>query len=187
MSKSKRSIVLHGPSTLTVSLPSAWVKQHNLKKGDELTVKEDGSFLKVYSEEIKSPENKKIIEIGSEEKVGKSSITGAYRQGYDSLEITYNDPDYIESIQELISRQLTGFEIVRHNGNKCVIKDLTGHAKDEFDAVHRRIWLLLIDMSEEAIQAAEKKDKEALSRMETKDSIINKFTNYCIRHLIKNG
>ena len=23
--------------------------------------------------------------------------------------------------------------------------------------------------------------------METKDSIINKFTNYCIRHLIKNG
>jgi hypothetical protein len=36
----KRKVILHGPSTLTVSLPSKWVKNHNIKKGDELNIEE---------------------------------------------------------------------------------------------------------------------------------------------------
>ena len=34
----KRKTVLHGQSTLTVSLPSEWVKKFNVGKGDELNL-----------------------------------------------------------------------------------------------------------------------------------------------------
>ncbi len=41
----KRKVSLHGPSTLTVSLPSKWVKKYCIKKGDELDIEEKNSTL----------------------------------------------------------------------------------------------------------------------------------------------
>ena len=34
----QRKVIQQGPSTLMVSLPSKWVKENNIKKGEELTV-----------------------------------------------------------------------------------------------------------------------------------------------------
>ncbi len=181
--KTKRSIVLHGPSTLTISLPAKWVRQHNLSKGDELVIKEDGGSLKIYPEEVSYVENKIVVDVDSEEKVGKSSITGAYRQGYDEIEIKFKNKNYIHEIQDLISKQLMGFEIVKQGDNSCIIKDLTGHIKNEFDIVYRRIWLLLLDLAEEV----EKKENLSIISIESKDRVINKLCNYCIRHLLKIG
>ena len=33
----QRKVIQQGPSTLMVSLPSKWVKENNIKKGEELT------------------------------------------------------------------------------------------------------------------------------------------------------
>ncbi|MBS3083294.1 phosphate uptake regulator PhoU [Candidatus Pacearchaeota archaeon] len=187
MTKTKRSIVLHGPSTLTISLPSQWVKKHNLKRGEELTVEELGKELKIYPEEIKNSEEKKLIEFGIGERVGKSSITGAYRQGYDIIEINFKNPNYIQIIQDIISKQMIGFEIIQQKEDSCIIKDLTGHTRDEFETVQRRIWLLILDLSEECLNALEKRNKKSMERVKFKDYTINKFTNYCLRHLLKIG
>lgn len=183
----KRKVVRHGPSSLTISLPNEWVKKFNIKKGDELSVKELGKELKIYPEEIKNKEEKKDISIGVNEKTGKSVITGAYRQGYDHLELSFTNPEYIKSIQNVMFQQVMGFEIVRQTENKCEIKDLTGHVKDEFDAVQRRIWLLLLDFAEESAKALEKNDKDWMERIKSRDYTINRFANYCLRHLIKQG
>ncbi|MGV8142774.1 MAG: AbrB/MazE/SpoVT family DNA-binding domain-containing protein [Candidatus Pacearchaeota archaeon] len=183
----KRKVVQHGPSSLTISLPTDWVKRYNINKGDEITINEYGKELRVYPEEIKNIIQKKEIDIGSNEKVGKSGITGAYRQGYDHIEISFSNPEFIKSIQNVMFQQVIGFEIVKQGESKCEIKDLTGHVKDEFDSAHRRIWLLLLDAAEESLKAIEKKDNEWLERMKVKDYTINRFTNYCLRHLIKQG
>jgi len=107
--KIKRKIVLHGPSTLTISLPATWVKKFNIKKGDELDIAEHGKELRINLEKEFSPEIKEIC-VGDLKRLGKTYLTASYRQGYDEIKIDYNDPQYISIIQSILSRETTGFE-----------------------------------------------------------------------------
>ena len=186
MIKIKRKIVLHGPSTLTISLPSSWVKRFNIKKGDELNLEEFGKELRVSSEKI-SELKKKQINLKNLGKIGKSYLTSAYRQGYNEIELNYGDDNYIGVIQDILSKEITGFEIIKQNHYGCLIKDLTGENQGEFDNVLRRIWLLLLDLSRASLRAFRKKDSKALREIYLMDFIINKFCNYCLRLLNEKG
>ncbi len=186
MIKIKRKVVLHGQSTLTVSLPSAWARKFNINKGDELEVKEYHKELRISTEKAFGLDTKQI-DIGNLKRLGKSYITALYRTGFDEIHVNYNDNGYIGVIQDLISKETTGFEIIRQNPNYCLIKDLTGYIEGEFDNVLRRIWLLTLDMSKEALDAVSKKDVNALKHIQLMDYSINKFSNYCLRLLIKRG
>lgn len=180
----RRKVVLHGPSTMTLSLPSQWVKARGVKKGDELIVEERGTELAIRFDTAPAFRNKKIV-VGSFKRAGKSLITSSYRQGYDELVISYDDPSYVENIQSLLSKELTGFEIVQQTSTSCTLKDLTGHASDEFDTVLRRVWFLLIDMSRESYALLSAKQKTKYKSLESMDASINKFTNYCLRMLVR--
>lgn len=177
---------MHGNSTLTVSLPSSWVKKFNIKKGSELNVEEHDKDLIVSNDKDFSLD-KKQFNIGNLKRIGKSYITSSYRSGYDEIHLNYEDPGYIETIQELISKEITGFEIIKQENNYCLIKDITGHSKDEFNNALRRIWLLIIDLSKGSLSAIKKKDTNNLKYIHLMDNSINKFSNYCLRFLIKKG
>ncbi len=184
--KIKRKIVLHGPSTLTISLPATWVKKFNIKKGDELNIEEHGRELRINLEKEFSLEKKEIC-VGDLKRLGKTSLTASYRQGYDEIKMSYNDPQYLSVIQTLLSKETTGFEIIKQSRNYCLIKDLTGHNKDEFDLALRRTWLLVMDLSKESLDAIKKKDVSGLKNIKLLDYNVNKFSNYCLRLLIKRG
>ena len=186
MIKIKRKVVLHGPSTLTISLPASWVKKFNIKKGDELNLEEFGKELRINTEKAFDLEKKQIT-IKDLKRLGKSNLTSSYRQGYSEIELNYDDSNYISIIQDILSKEITGFEIIKQSSNSCLIKDLTGHNQDEFDNVLRRIWLLLIDLSKESLNAFQKRDVARLKKMYLMDYSINKFSNYCLRLLIKKG
>ena len=185
MIKIKRKVVLHGQSTLTISLPATWVKKFNVRKGDELNLEERDKELRINTEKEFSLERKEI-DIKDLKKLGKTSITSSYRQGYDEIALNYDDINYIEVIQDLISKEITGFEMIEQGKNHCLIKDLTG-SKDEFDTALRRIWLLTIDLSKESLNAIKKGDATELKNIQLMDYCINKFSNYCLRLLIKKG
>src|SRR3989344_2387350 len=147
----KRKVILQGPTTLTFSLPSVWVKKFGVAKGDELNVEEQGRELRINFD--KEPiALKKELNVGSFERLGKSYITSLYRAGYDEISLSYLRDEYLETIQKTISNDTAGFEIIKQDGKNCVIKDLTGHSRDEFDNAIRRIWLLVINMSEESLK-----------------------------------
>lgn len=184
--KIKRRVVLHGQSTLTISLPASWVRKFNIEKGDELDLEESGKELRINVEKESGP-RKKQIDIKDLKRLGKSYLTSSYRQGYSEIFLNYDKSNYIKTIQEILSREITGFEIIKQNSNSCLIKDLTGNNKNEFDNVLRRIWLLLIDLSNETLNAFRKRDVVMLKEMYLMDYSINKFTNYCLRLLIKRG
>ena len=166
-------------------MPAAWVRKFNVKKGDELNLEEFGDELRVNPEKEFDVE-KKQRDIKNLKRLGKSYLASSYRQGYGEISLDYSDSDYIKTIQDILSREITGFELIKQTSNNCLIKDLTGH-KDEFDAVLRRIWLLIIDMSEESLNALKKKDVAKLKGIYLMDYTINKFSNYCLRLLIKKG
>lgn len=182
----KRKVVLHGQSTLTISLPARWIKKFNIKKGDELDVKEFGNELKINSEKEPSL-GKKQLDVKNMKRLGKTYITSSYRQGYDEINLEYDDPAYTETIQDLITKEITGFEIIKQGHNYCSVKDLTGHNKEELDLALRRTWRLVIDLSEESLNAIEEGDPAKLRNIQLMDYSINKFCNYCLRILTKEG
>ena len=186
MIKIRRRVVLHGQSTLTISLPASWARKFNIKKGDELNLEEFGNELRINSEK-EFGLGKKQIDIKDLKRLGKTYLTSLYRQGYSEIELNYNNSNYIRTIQDILSKEITGFEIIKQGSNSCLIKDLTGQNKDEFDNALRRIWLLIIDLSKESLSAFKKRDVKALKEMYLMDYSINKFTNYCLRLLIKRG
>ena len=181
--KIKRKVVLHGDSTLTISLPARWAKKFNIKKGDELNVEENEREIRITNDnEIIL--DKKQFSIGNLKRLGISYITSLYRAGYDEIYLNYDDNDYIEIIHDVLSNEITGFEIVKQGNNYCVIKDLTG-SKDEFNTALRRIWLLTLDLANETFNSIDKKNKNNLKNMYFMDNSINKFSNYCLRLLNK--
>lgn len=174
----RRKIVLHGPSTLTISLPSSWVKKQGLVKGHELLVEEKGEELHIKTDRMPAPHTKEIS-IEGLKRVGKSAIAASYRQGLDEVALNYTDASYLQTIHEILSKELIGFEVIRQNVQGCTIKDITGHATNELDNVLRKIWILLVDLSTEAHRVLEK--GVSAQSMGTMDRTINKFSNYCLR------
>jgi len=182
----KRKIVLHGSSTLTVSLPSSWAKKHGVRKGDELNVEEHGRELRIGTEKSVGLGRKKV-EIDNFKRLGKHNIASSYRQGFDEIQVVCRDAKQIKEIRDLMSREITGFEVVRQDSEGLVLKDLTGHNKNEFDIAVRRMWLLVIDLSRESLEAIKEGDSQRLSNVKILDQSVNKFCNYCLRILMKNG
>ena len=182
----KRKIILHGPSTLTISLPSIWARNQYIKKGDELEVEELGHDLMI-SKNLDTSYGKKEIYIGNLRRIGKSSITSAYRLGFDEIIIHFKDPAFIKEIREIVKEELIGFDIILEDKNSCTIKDLTGNEKNEYNHAFKRLWYLLIDLSNESLNAIKSKDALKLKDISKLDKSINKLSNYCLRVLIKRG
>jgi len=182
----RRKVILHGPSTLTISLPSSWVKKQGVKKGDEIDISFVNDWLKIKS--TNEPKKKNIfIDIKNNKRTGRSYITSTYRQGWDELNLKFNEPKYISEIQSTISEQLVGFEIIKQNDTSCTIKDLSGMSDTEFETALRRTWLLTLELAKSSINAINNQDSELLKNIPSRDRSINKFSNYCLRYINKKG
>lgn len=179
----KRKVVLHGPSTLTISLPLRWVKQWNVQKGDELEVEETPRALQVRLDK-ELPLQKKELNVGTYKRLDKTLVTSCYRQGYDEITLSSQNEN-LNALQHLLTTDLIGFEIIKQTRETTLIKDLTGNKPHSFDPMLRRLWLLVLNLAEESYQALRTKEPEELQRVIAMDQNINKFSNYCLRLLTK--
>ena len=182
----KRKVIQIGEFTKVISLPSGWSNRHNLRKGDEIEVEEKGNKIVIS--------NNKDLEPRSAEKnmdnlsrFGKSFITSAYRVGFNDIKINYSDPSYASIIQEVLSRQISGFEIIKQSDSSITMKEMSKAEQDAFDIGFRRLWMLLIDFAEDSFSSISQKRPIDYKSIQIKDMNINKFANYCIRILVQKG
>lgn len=183
--KMKRKAIQLAHQTIVVSLPAKWVKQHNIKKGDEIDVEERGRELIIGSKKIK--EEKRIeIDISSLDPLINRVIRGLYISGINEIYITFNNPKLIDKIQKEILNGLIGFEIVEQEKNRCVIKNVSEESEAEFDNLLKRIFILIQSMGEEMVEDIEKKETD-LEHIQFIDFNVNKFVNFCLRFLNKKG
>jgi phosphate uptake regulator len=172
--------------TKVVSLPSEWVKQHNIQKGDNLEIREEGNTLVVSPESAHHLE-KAVIDLTKTDTFLRRFIDVYYRLGYDELEIEFSDPYIVSRIQEEVSRRLLGFEIVEQKENYCKIRSISKGVEEEFDIILRRVFMMLTSMSKEGLEILKQKDYEKLHSIIALEEVNNKFTNFCQRNLNKYG
>lgn len=195
----RRKVIKHGPSTLIISIPSNWAKTNNIAKGSELDVVEDGKRLVVNAD---SADGQKLLEAnvditGLDRTSIMYAIRSLYRLGYDTANVRFDNSttDYFKTGEKLnvISiihtevNRLIGFEIIEEKEKSCIIKDMETVSMRDFDNVLRRIFLLLLDTSNDFAEGTKTLNKSLLETIEEKHDTITKFASYCMRLLNKRG
>lgn len=131
----KRKVNRVGINTLTVSLPSKWAERNKIKQGDEVEVEEKEGHL-VLSTELKGEDKEITIHIADDSaKYTQSHISRLYRYGYSKIIITYEDPDVLSNIKNVVNN-LIGADIIDASMNRCVIRIFPIDEKElDFDQI----------------------------------------------------
>jgi phosphate uptake regulator len=208
----KRKIIRQGHNTLTLTLPSKWAEKFNIKAGDEVDLTEQGKDLKISVEKKGNGEEIALIDIsGLIVPMVWRLISSVYRAGYNEVKISFEAKSFrdvytsftyntiqvlkdggeeqlspLEAIQALVNRFI-GFEIIEQKTNYCIIKDLGNTNLKEFDNTLRRIFLLLQTMSEAVLNNIKDDKKEELKGVHIIDTNIDRFEDFCLRVLNKEG
>ena len=206
----KRRVIKQGHNTLTITLPSKWVKKFDIQAGDEIEFEETENSLKLVidKESDLSAITLDITDLSIP--LIWRYVSTAYRAGYDEIHIWWEDKnskmknfytafsydtlDYIfknknpeltpiETIQLLINRFI-GVEIIDQRATQCVVKELGETSYKEFDNALRRIFLLILSMGEECEEAL-KGNAADLKTIHMTDTNLDRFEDFCFRVLNK--
>src|SRR3989344_2364973 len=210
----KRKIIKQGHNTLTITLPSKWARDFNLKPGDEVDINERENGIFITTE--KNDENSKaeINIIGLDIPSIWKYFMAVYREGYNEMvvkfdpNVTYDNPykfttahsidikyekkqmrrnySSFETVQEITNRFI-GFEVIEHHNDYCIIKDMSEPSSRAFDSSLRRVFLLIEQMGEEILEASKKNRVDNIKYIHDVDINVDKFNDYCIRVLNKTG
>ncbi len=179
----KRKVIQIAGSTQLVSLPRQWARAHNVQKGQEIDVQEDGNRIIVSVDNAPSIVKAEFNISGCQTMV--SRVVGAlYRKGVDELKIIYDDPELLREVDDALNKDLVGFEMLEQGDNYCIIKYVAGGI-EEFDSILRRIFLLLNNMCDETAEAFRTGQYAKLSNLALLEESNNRFTTICKRYLNK--
>ncbi|MBI2144084.1 phosphate uptake regulator PhoU [Candidatus Woesearchaeota archaeon] len=179
----KRKVIQIAGSTQLISLPRKWAQAHNVQKGAELDVQEDGDKVVIHVNNAPTVE-KAEINISDLADMTPRAIRSLYKRGVDELKVTFNEPAMAAVVQEAISKEAVGFEVLEQGQNYCIVKYVSG-VIEEFDSLLRRIFLLLVNMAEDAVSAFKEGNYAHLKNVAFLEEANNRFTVICRRALNK--
>jgi len=191
----KRKITKHGPSSLTMSLPIKWVKENNLKAGDEVDVETTTREVIIRKEERTKKRRRIKLNIDKFNKwMVERFIHESYRQGIDEIEITYTRekiPDYRynreirpeDFIKERISYYI-GLEIISHSKNRIVLENLiTKEECEKIEIVRKRIYFLIKEFMNDFYIGMKENFNKFSEKADYYHTNITKFIYYYLRLL----
>ncbi|MFA6461902.1 MAG: AbrB/MazE/SpoVT family DNA-binding domain-containing protein [Candidatus Woesearchaeota archaeon] len=180
----RRKIVKHGPSSLTVSLPMHWVKNNNLKNGDEVEVLERPREL-VISGEGKREAKEITITLSSKNPFVKRLFNTPYLHGYDIINVKFDSYIVMEKILQCVNAWRS-FEVIEQRENFCKLKSIAEAKPEELDAMIVRMFNICDTVLEELLLFIKKDDLEALKRILLLDSTMTGIDLFC-RRVINTG
>ncbi len=179
----KRKVNRVGTGTLTVSLPSAWTKKHNVKYGDEIDVEERQNGLLVSTKPKASYQKTTItLESGNDWYVSQL-LRNLYLAGMDEIKVNYPNRNVIPQIHKIMDL-LLGYEIIETRDTHCIIKNLSAGLDTELDTLLRKIFLLTKTIIGDAIEHL-KKGKIEVELIRSMRDTIHKFSSFYRRTITK--
>ncbi len=165
-----------GYSTLSVSLPSNWVKKSDLKRGDRVfLVSENDGSLKVFPSKLLKPTEgvEEYIcncDLCDDPKMLERVIVGSYILGRDLFSIISAErvgSEHIEETRGIIPR-LIGMGIVEETSDRIRLQCSVDPRKFHLDMLLRRLSIISLTIVKEAVQALIDSDvslaKDAINR-----------------------
>lgn len=176
-----RKIIRLGSETFVVSLPSAWMRQHKLRKGDELEVEEAGPKLMVCPGAA-AKHGKVSVDVSGTRPMIKRILGALYKVGYNEFEVRFETAEEIDSIREVMS-EFVGFEIIEQGKNHVIIKNVSHIIPDEFDSMQRKMVFVILSMAEDGLAEIKVKNWKKLQLLAAMDNDVNRYADFCRRIL----
>lgn len=150
-----RKLISFGKGSYIVSMPKTWIAKNNLKKGDLISVSDEGSGLtlsvnqhqdqKTHSKEIDIDAKGKNLEFL------RSEIVSSYLNGYDAINILFeNNSKDVPKIKNIM-RNLSGLEIMEQTSTRIVAKNLININEISIKNLIRRMDIITKSMMEDCI------------------------------------
>ena len=174
----EKKLTAQGPrdrKSYTVTLPIEWVKQQGLDKTKSVELDIVGN--KAIISRHKEKEQMVIIKGGDYPTSMIKVLQGLYRAGVSEVRLDLADNSLVEEILDIMDKKLIGYEIIEQKKDYLIIKDITKESEEDFRIVFRRIFLLLLELSE----------SNDIVQIRVLDRNIKKLINYCQRILMKKG
>lgn len=168
---------------MMISLPSKWIKENNLDKGDEIDMEEKGKNL-IIGPSVKEKKDFKSeisIEItGQNYKDTRTFLTHAYRKGFEKIILTGNVEDISKEIGQIVTDVLLGFEVVERAKNKIVIENISSPDETKYETILSKVFIIIKEMPNMIISGPNQ-----LELKESRDHC-DKFVLFCRKIISEN-
>ena len=176
-----RKVQKTGGSSYIISLPKVWIDKHGVENHDTLGIlsQPDGNLL--ITPQIDTEKMIKIKEIIVDNfKDGNylfRILIGVYIMGFSKI-IIKSSKKFEPFIRDCIANftQIAiGPEVVEESNNFIVIKDLLNPTEMPFEKTIKRMYILVHDMSDDAIRAFETGDKRLAEEVIKRDNDVDRL------------
>ncbi|MGM5487848.1 MAG: AbrB/MazE/SpoVT family DNA-binding domain-containing protein [Nanobdellota archaeon] len=182
----RRKVIQLAGKTLVVSLPNKWVKQLNIKKGDELEIIEEDNQLVVRSDGKREETKTIFIDLSeSKERIIRWTLSALHKKGYDEIQINFGRTENIRIIEDLVRNLFIGFAVVHQTESYCILRNITKEAEMEFDSILRRGFLVTKSLAESTLDLIKRGKFKEMSELVQLEKTNNQLTNFCERIINK--
>jgi phosphate uptake regulator len=166
-------------SSMLLSLPSEWVKNNNLKKGNMVMIEVNrNNSISLYPSDIDA-EDVKEVNIPHPQ-LSMDSLTnqiyGAYLLGYDIIrikgksQISFDDRQLIK----LAMRKLVGLEIVDENGSNIISQFLLDANTLDAEKILRRMSSIVAGMYKDTLLGIQRKETGSEKSIVSRDDEVDR-------------
>lgn len=182
----KRKVILHGPSTLSISLPFTWVKKNNIQKGDYVDLSSNNNVLFITPDNIiKEIQTKAVSVRGLNEQSSLDLIKSLYKKGFDELKIEYENSEFVNILHKYMNMNLLGFEIVKQTKEEIVVRAISEYNYEEFENLFKKLFSITTEYLNKILEIIESGTVEGLNNYLLHQVSINRISNLCQRIVLK--
>lgn len=181
----KRRIIKLGRATYVMSLPSRWIRQSNLEKGDYLEVEEkDGDLILSTSKLPQRTEVTLDLHMFNERTI-RNVLNQTYRKGFDIIRLKYSSPGQLEHIRKVTKETLLGFEVVTEENGFCTLENIAEPSAEKYDVILRKLFLTIKNEAEEIFQEIKEGKLTHRARRDDIKNTVDNYTNFIRRLVVK--
>ena len=152
-----RKLISFGKGSFIISMPKGWISKNNLKKGDLISVSDEGFELILSANQEEEKSDSKEINIdakGKDMELLKAEIVSSYLNNYDTINILFDsNSKEAPKIKDII-RNLSGLEIMEQTSTRIVAKNLININEISISNIIRRMDIITRAMMEDTISCS---------------------------------
>ena len=157
----KRKLIKQGKGGFTVTLPISWVRENNLKGGEELEVQEKEEGINISSEKQQNEKEVTLSVSESNHSRIRTMLSSAYRRGYTTVILISKTKLSFTVINKIVD-SLLGFVIVEQKDKRVIIKNVMKDDTENVESILAKYFVTIHYLQQQVISRGKESEIKSL-------------------------